>query len=330
MWFEELTGFTEKHAEHVKSKIRLTDKYLISDENGRKYQYGRLEVKTLAELSKSAAQSNLPNQILQLSEIIADAQSLHINTDNAGALFQVASQFNLLEMVSPNITPEHGVSGYEHDHTQGPACAVAAGAGTIYRNYFIPMPSGQGQTSAEQINCMAAIERQLDNQRHKYWVVKNGYLMASSDAMIRLNDALSKTPDDELKQLKNSLMIGVQWDTQVTLNACEHLVSQVYCSALPVAYNRGSLNQWEMFAKLILQASYEATLAAGVINYKKTGNKLVFLTLIGGGVFGNPSKWIIEAIDLAISKYVSSGLDVRIVSYKYANVELKSLLEKYQ
>jgi hypothetical protein len=57
----------------------------------------------------------------------------------AGALFQVASQFNLLEMVSPEITPEHGVTRYQHDRTQGPACAIAAGAATIYRNYFAPI-----------------------------------------------------------------------------------------------------------------------------------------------------------------------------------------------
>jgi hypothetical protein len=31
---------------------------------------------------------------------------LHTNVSNAGSLFQVASQFNLLEMVSPNYTPE--------------------------------------------------------------------------------------------------------------------------------------------------------------------------------------------------------------------------------
>ncbi|MCK5683507.1 hypothetical protein KAJ27_05280 [bacterium] len=51
-------------------------------------------------------------------------------------MFQVASQFNLLEMVSPGVTPEEGVGRYEHDHTQGPACAIACGVGTIYRNYF--------------------------------------------------------------------------------------------------------------------------------------------------------------------------------------------------
>jgi len=39
----------------------------------------------------------------------------------APAPFQVASQFNLLEMTGPSVTPEHGVARYAHDPTQGPA-----------------------------------------------------------------------------------------------------------------------------------------------------------------------------------------------------------------
>jgi hypothetical protein len=35
--------------------------------------------------------------------------------------------------------PEQGVGRYENDFTQGPACAVSAGAGTIYRNYWVPV-----------------------------------------------------------------------------------------------------------------------------------------------------------------------------------------------
>ncbi len=52
-------------------------------------------------------------------------------------MFQVASQFNLLEMISPNVTPDDGIGIYENDPTQGPACAIACGAGTIYRNYLV-------------------------------------------------------------------------------------------------------------------------------------------------------------------------------------------------
>ena len=62
--------------------------------------------------------------------------------ENAGALFQVASQLNLLEMTGPEVTPEDGVTIYQDDRTQGPACAIAAGAATIYRNYFAPVGGG--------------------------------------------------------------------------------------------------------------------------------------------------------------------------------------------
>ncbi len=61
---------------------------------------------------------------------------MHGRPEYSGALFQVASQFNLLKMIGPSVTPEDGVTRYESDRTQGPACAIAAGAATIYGNYF--------------------------------------------------------------------------------------------------------------------------------------------------------------------------------------------------
>ena len=84
-------------------------------------------------------------------------QKLHRNPANAGAVFQVASQFNLLEMVDPSVTPEQGVGIYERDRTQGPACAIAAGAGTIYRNYFVPVGGAIGQSAANQIDGLREI-----------------------------------------------------------------------------------------------------------------------------------------------------------------------------
>ncbi len=71
---------------------------------------------------------------VSLSEVVPDVQALHLLPENAGAVFQVASQFNLLEMVGPSVTPEDGVGGYEFDRTQGPACAIACGAGSHRRN----------------------------------------------------------------------------------------------------------------------------------------------------------------------------------------------------
>jgi hypothetical protein len=45
------------------------------------------------------------------------------------SVFQAASQFNCLEFPGPECKPEDGVTAYFCDRTQGPACALACGAG---------------------------------------------------------------------------------------------------------------------------------------------------------------------------------------------------------
>lgn len=93
--------------------------------------------------------------MLRVRNIAADAYQLHAWPEAKGAVVQVASQFNLLEMPGYDVTPEDGVSDYEHDHTQGPACAIAIGPATIYRNYFAPVEGQIGQTRDRQIDTLA-------------------------------------------------------------------------------------------------------------------------------------------------------------------------------
>ena len=63
-----------------------------------------------------------------------------------------------------------------------------------------------------------------------------------------------------------------------------------------------------------------------VTNYARTGNNKVFLTLVGGGVFGNDSDWIIAAIRRAVGVFSGAGLDVVIVSYGGANPGVRGLV----
>jgi hypothetical protein len=104
---------------------------------------------------------------------------MHQSPENGGALFQVASQFNLLEMVSPSVTPEDGVTIYQNDRTQGPACAIAAGAATIYRNYFAPVAGHDGQTANRQFDGLtelgAALSEDLNQPVEALWKMQNGY-----------------------------------------------------------------------------------------------------------------------------------------------------------
>ena len=120
-----------------------------------KLRHRELEFAPLQALRERVISAGgLPGR-LKVSVVTGDVRQMHQSPENAGALFQVASQFNLLEMVSPEVTPEHGVTRYQNDRTQGPACAIAAGAATIYRNYFAPIGGSYGQTGERQFDGLA-------------------------------------------------------------------------------------------------------------------------------------------------------------------------------
>ena len=138
-WFEVLTGFEERSPDQTRKNITVVDETLTSHVNRRAMACGRLEILTLAELRETIRPAKRSGGVLLVREEVANVQELHGDASNAGLLFQVASQLNLLEMASLSTTPEHGVGIYEYDHTQGPACAIAAGSGTIYRNYLVPV-----------------------------------------------------------------------------------------------------------------------------------------------------------------------------------------------
>ena len=130
MWFEQLVGFEEFSPKNVREKIVIDGKSLISKVNGKSFQCGTLEVPTLKQLKDQSLLEQY-NDKVRIKELIANVQDLHCDPQNRHALFQAASQFNLLEMMNPNISPENGVGIYEQDYTQGPACAIACGAGTM-------------------------------------------------------------------------------------------------------------------------------------------------------------------------------------------------------
>ena len=94
------------------------------------------------------------------------------------------------------------------------------------------------------------------------------------------------------------------------------MVSQAFCSALPVAYNRSVPRpHWEPFASLVLQAAYEATMSAAVLNAQRGASNIVLLTQLGGGAFGNQDAWIFAAMGRALEMMSGFELEVKIVSY---------------
>jgi hypothetical protein len=332
MWFEKLVGFKENNPKQVRENIEIVDNKLISKINNNEFVFGKLEIPSLEELRNQSDLIGKYNSQIKVSEIVGNIQTFHKDVSYNNSLIQVASQFNLLEMVNPNRTPEDGVGIYEYDATQGPACAIACGAGTIYRNYFANVDGQIGQTSTKQIDCLNEIGIELENDKFNHWEMKNGYALASISGLKSISKQIRTKSENDYEDLKGKLRIGVQWNSEVTISKDRNFITQVYCSALPISYSDIETELWSDFAKIVLEATYEATLYVALKNYERTNNNKVFLTLIGGGAFGNKYEWIFNAIAKSIKKFSKTPLDIKIVSYGASNPSIKEFVDsiKYE
>lgn len=335
-WFERLTGFREANYDDVRAKLKVEGNELQSLINGKSYRIGELELVSLETLRERVKSAGGLLGRLKVSVVTGDVRQMHQSPENAGALFQVASQFNLLEMTGPGVTPEHGVTIYQHDRTQGPACAIAAGAATIYRNYFAPVGGSDGQTTARQFNGLAdlgdALSKALNKPVKALWSMQNGYALCTRTGLDAIAEHLATLQPEQVDILRGKLRIGIHRDVEVTDAAGKHrpVVSQAFCSALPVDYNRSVPRpDWEAFGSLVLQAAYEATMTAAVLNAQRGVSNVVLLTELGGGAFGNDSAWIHAAMRRALAMTSGFALDVKLVSYGTPSRAILELAEDF-
>jgi hypothetical protein len=328
-WFERLTGFREASYLDTRSRLKIKGQRLHSVVNNKSYDVGKLELVSLQELRDRAGVKQQLGRT-KFGLVVGDVQAMH--QANADALFQVASQFNLLEMTGPSVTPEDGVTRYASDRTQGPACAIAAGAATIYRNYFALVNGAEGQTATRQLDGLAEIgqtlERRLQRPVSTLWTMQNGYALCSEDGLRAITRHLEGCSAEEVDELRSKLRIGVHWDVEVTDSSSMVRVSQAFCSALPVAYSRLPAPHWHPFALLVLEAAYEATLISAVLNAQRGRSNVVFLTQLGGGAFGNDASWIEAAMRRALRSAADWGLVVKLVSFNEPPLRLRKFMQE--
>lgn len=332
-WFREEFGFPEnlipKNAifEDPDSFFKVVEgeggnSMLKSLKNEQQWSIGVLSTPMLAELRERnaaklemAAANGSPSMTFKVIE--GDVIGLHGELNNAHATFQVASQFNCLEMPSDSYTPEAGITGYINDRTQGPACVLCTGPALVFRNY-LHTPRGV------QIDNLDRLGEELGNEGGCYWTMRNGYTLSSSEKLADLNQKMDSfaNRDDLLSLLK----IGVHADIAVTKKEEDGKVveamqvTHVLGSACAVSYNiKTSTDDWEKFARLVLDASYEACFLAALENLERhpnaPGAKKLFLTNLGGGAFGNEQNWILDAIKRAVTMFKYHGLEVILVCY---------------
>lgn len=323
-WFERLTGFPEADYAGTQAALQTDGEFLVCRRTGRRSAMGRLELVSLDALRTRAAAATSIAAPTQFDTVTGDIRALHRDPAFASALFQVASQFNLLEMPGPSVTPEHGVTGYQHDRTQGPACAIAAGAATIYGNYLVPMTkeggrAGVGQTAHRQIDALADLRTRLASALQlppaALWTSRNGYTEFERANLPVIADYLSSLDEVGRDGLRASLMIGLHWDVEVTDCNPGPRVSQAFCSALPLGSYAFQSDHWQPLASLILEAAYEATLLATILNAERGMSNIVLLTRLGGGAFANAPEWIDAAITRATALARNRGLRAMMVRY---------------
>lgn len=337
MGFPEATG----PVGYAKTQLRLQvdGQHLRSLANGRQYGIGTLELVSLKDLKQRALACKTVGGPTILRLVQGNVRPMHQLPEFAGAIFQVASQFNLLEMVGPEYTPEHGVTRYAGDPTQGPACAIAAGAATVYRNYFAPVGGAAGQTLSRQLDGFAdfgaALAEGVGRPASSLWTMRNGYAMFTRNGVDLLSAHVDAMDDDQRSAVRERLRIGMHWDVEATEtdNWPGQLVSQAFCSALPVSYNlsqsgmRGA--NWAPLAQLVLEAAYEATLWAAVLNAQRSGSRTVLLTALGGGAFGNDETWIRAAMGRSLVAVEGQGLDVVFVSFSRPSPDWQRWVAKH-
>lgn len=314
-WFESLFGFSELDNQgRIHQKFQLVGDTLHCTENGASYKTGAFSTPSLAELRERsesiAAQSEKSKPWQLCHSAVRDIFELHAQPEYERACFMAASQTNCLEFAHYSAVPEDGISGYIYDGTQGPACALAAPAATVVRNYFVETADGQiGQSATNQLNIFSNLLKEI--QGDEEWIeTTNGYTLSDDTKLALFNKSLQSATaggTTERDKLMGLLNVGLHSNVQVPWTGKRYellhqelqtqRVSQVFCSAVARSYSEGRSSAWEPFARLVLDASYEATLLLAAIEKAEgRGSGKVLLTKIGGGAFGNKDEWIERAI----------------------------------
>jgi hypothetical protein len=270
---------------------------------GVSYRAGRFRLASLAELRTAARDAHeaagrpsakLSFYILDGASPATDIGALQAHAP-PGSLFQVASQFNCLEAPDAFVTP---IASYLHDPTQGPRASISAFPGTFVRHYAAPGDDGSRfvqVTDGPQLDLLSAF---ADSAR-----VESGYLTTQSISdPERLARDLSAHRDRVRVGVHDGIEVvfGHDWDGPVP-DAPDLTVAQVLTSSLAAGgYSRGDVGGAEL-DRIVSELQRAAHLGT-LLSAASLGKTHVCLTMIGGGVFGNPHSVILDAILWALDE----------------------------
>jgi len=145
-----------------------------------------------------------------------------------------------------------------------------------------------------------------------YFPVSNGYVTLTG------NEKEFPEKEEELQELFKKIHICYHENVQVTsghrtaqsieLLSTPKYIDQVFCTAINIQQGDSgrlnkTLNHIDQKCQFILDSAYASAYLSATTRKKK----YLYLTLIGGGAFGNSRKWIYNALLKAHLKYAGKN-----------------------
>ena len=320
-WYKYVTGYNETNFAYVfEDKLKVDEGKLYNQniptedkkvENSQKhYITGKFQLESIGDLIKSfectpnamSPITNCPLRIyvpgpctnMQLYFYELGVATLQADPANANCMFQAASNFSCIEAITESSFPDmiDFTTNYYKDLTQGPAASISAGPAAIAR-VLEPFSKQGSQTSLHQINV-------LDNLK-EYYNIENGYVVndktkgAKTFTVAEMNDILNKIKIGYVNGA--DVVFGGRHKTDMNVLKKPHQINQVFTAAMNLRQGdngkrNATLQDKEIKARTLLRGAYLGTYLCAL----KSRSPRLFLTLIGGGSFGNDISWILGEV----------------------------------
>jgi hypothetical protein len=233
---------------------------------------------------------------MSFETVVCDVRAVQLDPKNNGDTVQVASNFHSLEQMDAHTSPEDTyLSDYTNDLTQGPFAVLQAPADLIFRRYLLPFQGPFSHDALDRGEWLLDMLCKLRGDPYRVKLTWGGWA--------DLGDSPLKTSGlspEQVADVSRNTASAVVMEAQITHDAAGRMVNpegdqrvnQVLCSTLDC-----NLHDSPSWSLAFLIAAYINTLEVAMMSKSKK----VFLTLIGGGVFGNPVSLIATAIAVAIN-----------------------------
>lgn len=329
----------------IESSLILSDDgfHTICAQDGTEYAAGRMRLMTIGDLraqTKNFAAPAQPGRISLLASTHGfprgvDQGSLQADPKNNNAVFLVASNFNGLELID-QYDRMLSISDYVGDHTQGPYASISAAPGLILRHYYwfktFPHYPESPYNPDDPLTWRQTPQHQLNLLDKTTIPVRNGYaaLYAAPGNTITEQMASFAYTYEDIQVLVHE-GIEVPFGYKPTKQQHEYIpcnrnrITQVFSAAIGWPYGNSSYlshPRAQTLGKDLIKAAFEGTIRAALL----TGASRVYLIHIGGGVFGNPHSWLVEALASLKPLIISSGIEV-VVQGKYNTAQANALLD---